>query len=932
MDTVPPSYQSATARDAWSIIAQYIPSSDLCAVALVCRRWHELFMPFLWGDPASHFGTENDAVYVALTRFRRTLKYARLEVRMLTHTLHLPPALSEIYGGPRPEWLREILDSLPCLQSLIVSKLPFFDHNAMMALKGTSRGLEAEATPARVYNIRLLLADNEYNTTSQGIAETLLVLPELTYLDLSYTTPARDRLVLSVLSQLEHLQVLKLRGIGLRDHDAEFLANAIGYRVRFLDLRNNMLTDMAVRSLLQACFRPASNLTNEIGPARSGTWGSLTHASHPMSHSSVQRFLSSPFLDEKYMAALTQPLTGCSWVEDLSQEGITHLYIAYNPISVEGAASLLASSCLHALDVGTVNTAESMNGRRQRPWAFPHEDPQELPGAEKLVPILGSITNKTLTYLRAHHALCTAEAMTKEATSPGALLPELPAESDYGEQHRSELDCTQEIHELPSGSTPIYELSGTPVSRSSSPPPHAAERNSGPIVYEDETLPEQRRGSVFAPEVVEGSFRDGVGHEEVAPLSRLPHDLSISSISTLADSVVNTLGSQTLCSSPVAKYDPRTQKVQELLSKRPKGLPRRNSRECHFYPHLHPSHISHLEQLVLTDVPSHVPADSPILASLLGFITACSNESLLATLQAGSDYSLPPGQARLQAEQERARSLFALRQLVLEITPTSPRQGQLRRTPWRPAGSLKSSTGDRDLENLWSAAADDFSFFGEEECGVPDGYSGKYFPMAVLNEKVSLRPEEEDVNKLSAHPDTSAVQFPNSVLTSQHLSLQAWSRAISVGSASATRESRSQGQSDITTTRQDPVPKVSQAEVPLIDLVAELAAFRRAKKMEYEEGVWRDRKRRDTVGTTNSSHLSHLSPSPSTAISSFRSPSPSPSFISSTGQLSSFQSISHFVEGHWKGEVKIIRNPAPKGRSGVVDMYGNYFEKGYLYP
>jgi len=63
MEEIPPSYESATARDAWTIIAHYIPSSDLCAASLVCRRWHEIFMPFLWGNPASHFGTDNDAVY-----------------------------------------------------------------------------------------------------------------------------------------------------------------------------------------------------------------------------------------------------------------------------------------------------------------------------------------------------------------------------------------------------------------------------------------------------------------------------------------------------------------------------------------------------------------------------------------------------------------------------------------------------------------------------------------------------------------------------------------------------------------------------------------------------------------------------------------------------------------------------------------------------
>lgn len=63
MNLIPPSYESATDRDAWVIIAHYIPSSDLCAASLVSHRWHNLFVPFLWGDPASHFGTDNDAVY-----------------------------------------------------------------------------------------------------------------------------------------------------------------------------------------------------------------------------------------------------------------------------------------------------------------------------------------------------------------------------------------------------------------------------------------------------------------------------------------------------------------------------------------------------------------------------------------------------------------------------------------------------------------------------------------------------------------------------------------------------------------------------------------------------------------------------------------------------------------------------------------------------
>ncbi|PYI04902.1 leucine rich repeat domain protein [Aspergillus sclerotiicarbonarius CBS 121057] len=905
MDTVPPSYQSATTRDAWSIIAQYIPSSDLCAAVLVCRRWHGLFMPFLWGDPASHFGTENDAVYVALTRFRRTLKYARLEVRMLTHTLHLPPALSEIYGGPRPEWLREILESLPCLQSLMVSKLPFFDHNAMTALKGCGTPGGSD-TASQTYNVRLLLADREPNTTLQGIAETLIRFPGLTYLDLSYTTPARDRIVLSSLSQLEHLQVLKLRGIGLKDNDAEFLANAIGRRVRFLDLRNNFLTDMSIRSLLQASFLPPGA---EDGPRR-GPSGSPLHSPHSRPLLSNRKFLSIPPLDDEVLKALTQPLTGRSWVEDLSQVGITHLYIAENPISVEGAASLLASSRLHALDVGTIDTVESIN-RRQHPLTSPQDDTHELPGAEKLIPILGTTAKDNLTYFRAHHAICTVDGPSKEPVTLDMLLPELPAGNESEVPREAELGTNHEVYEMPSNEAAVFELPGTPVPQPPNWPSRPSEGGRKPVVYEDEPLPERRRGSVFAPEVVETdqvSHEDGLGHTHAA---RLPHDVSISSISSIPSIALDTVGSIPQCSSPLSAEDPRVQKIQELLAKRPKSLPRRDSKGSYF-PYLHPSHVPHLETLVLTDVPSHVPANSAILKSLTRFITACSNEALLATLQAGSDYSLPPGRARARAEQERVRSLFALRRLVLEITPTD-RTNKLSR--WTPAsyrtGASKSSTGDRDSENLWSAAIGDFSFFDEEECGVPDAYSGKYFPMAALNEKVTLIPEDDDSGRMGlSEPDMASSP---SMLRPGPLP----SQPNSIDPATTPRGMRSHSLFQ----DQGGDSGAPREEIPDVDLVAELASFRRTKKAEYEDMVRGDRRRRDTIS-------SRFSP----PVSSFQTFSPSPSLNSLAATPGPLLSIAHYLEGHWKGEVKIVRNPAPKGRSGVVDMYGNYFEKGYLYP
>ena len=63
MDSVPPSYEIATARDPWEVIAPYIPSAELCTLSRVSRGLNKVFAPYLWGNPASHFGTENDRVY-----------------------------------------------------------------------------------------------------------------------------------------------------------------------------------------------------------------------------------------------------------------------------------------------------------------------------------------------------------------------------------------------------------------------------------------------------------------------------------------------------------------------------------------------------------------------------------------------------------------------------------------------------------------------------------------------------------------------------------------------------------------------------------------------------------------------------------------------------------------------------------------------------
>lgn len=68
MDDLLPSYESAIQRDPWILVAPCLSSDSIYSAALVCKRWHEIFTPHLWGSPASHFGVENDTVYGKLSR------------------------------------------------------------------------------------------------------------------------------------------------------------------------------------------------------------------------------------------------------------------------------------------------------------------------------------------------------------------------------------------------------------------------------------------------------------------------------------------------------------------------------------------------------------------------------------------------------------------------------------------------------------------------------------------------------------------------------------------------------------------------------------------------------------------------------------------------------------------------------------------------
>ena len=1029
---VPPSYEVSISREAWTVVAPYISSPDLCACCLVSQKWHGIFIPFLWGDPASHFGIANDAVYIALTRFKRTLRRVRASVRGLTHTLHLPPALSEIYGGPHASWLRDVLEYLPNLQSLIVTKLPFFDHHSLVALRTVSnarRLSNEERSELPTFGLKLLLASSEPNTTWQGLQIAISRFPSLVYLDLSYTKPARDANVLAALGGLYDLQALKLRGIGLRDGEAEVLANSIGIRVRLLDVRDNLLTDMAVRSLMQACFLPPDQNPNaaQLNTRRVEDW--------PIGMAPGPDFFSldtlrGEELDRELLKQLTNPLTGRLAFEDIPHRGLTHLYIANNQLSVEGLSSLLKSARLHILDGGSVDVVKTIARTKSLSSSTGYVDEVRFPGAEKLIPVLVKSASKNLTYLRADHALITVkvdppkrkdvpkESSTSKSVSNASELPgTAPMAAELPSEPRNVMELPAPAHyavEMPTDREPIFEMDATPV------PPRV--ELPGDMIYfavsppigekpEEKSLDEQtspiRGEGANAPEVVangndedQENLEEHFGHHTTdsnkvsdesstngttkslrSPVSPISHAAE-AAFQPLVVPVTSAPKLPNPQEEPPPQPSPHPQRASSiqspqppplrsqpsitgrqlridfLLTKRPSSLGLQPSYatqspttvQLEALTELHPSVLPNLRTLVLTSVPTSVTAFSPILAALKAFISGCAVESALSHLLAAIDYSLPPGRARYMAEQIAARRLFALRSIVLEMeVPSHKSKTASGQRAWEHSrqrlSMSKSSTGDHDSETMWSAAADDFSFFAEEggeeedECGIYQHEQEKYFPTANLDEKMLLTPDEASHNYTNGAPSSPHGSFqtlsPVHAFGRSATSATSWNplkspRELPLG---RNRRSSNEGQRssfdspgtprggaatpELMGTMPLPAPRIPpptsapqttsptksepvSPEEPLVDLVGELASWRKQKKIAYETAMAQFSRFRPGVSDEEETKVGEVLPP--------------------------------FVEGYWKGEVKVVRNAAPSGRSGIVDIYGNYFEKGYLYP
>ena len=612
---------------------------------------------------------------MALTKFKRTLPWARLSVRNLTHTLHLPPAHAEIYYGPHVDWLREVLLRLPNLQSLIVRGLPFFDHGALNALKFLQKADTSDYRNVNdlTFGLRLLDASRCTNVTAASLSHALRRFQFMLYLDLSFTPPARDRQVLSNLREMTGLQVLKLRGISLRDEDVAVLATAIQRRVRSLDLRNNQLTDRSVRILAEHC------LNTQPVASTSSLHTAQDRLLHYLGAEMLRIYRGEQF--EGYIRkSFTTGFVNRLAIEDTPESGtgITHLYMSENQLTVEGVSGLLRSGGLNVLNVGAVKPDLSGHPicRADSPECT------ALPGAEKLVTVLHEAA-QALTFLRIDHRL-----VTREPTSAVDDAEIIPGRAELADMPPS---LPTEPVELPDSA--VYELAAEPVYELPGDPIHILVT---PVSEERPPIAGQRRGSAEAPEVVDPSKTS----TECSLLPAYTDEAAVGGAAAGTQSNLPHRGRLRTYSSVVAE---RASRVKTHVSQS-KGF--------------HPGILPCLTTLVLTDVPPFAPS-STIADRVKALIHDCAEEERLAEMQARLDYSAPPGRKGYDSTVNQiALGIFPMKELVLEVARDVPRKRKGAASAWRHQDT-KSVTQDRDSEALFSAAETDFSFFGEYDHDLP---------------------------------------------------------------------------------------------------------------------------------------------------------------------------------------------------------------------
>ncbi|KAA8911308.1 hypothetical protein FN846DRAFT_936278 [Sphaerosporella brunnea] len=216
----------------------------------------------------------------------------------------------------------------PSWLSMLLTKLPRLRELVMKDFPFFDHQALSATNSLFPHHLHKLVAINSHNCTPSGLSGFLSKLPQLRTLDLSGSC-------IFTIGALPNLTSVSLRDLQLTDTAISPLLKSLGTNLRSLDVRRNLLTDGTVSILLDYNFAPPSYLSPAVA---------------------------------------------------MMEEGLTHLRIAENSISVLGAVALIKSTRLVTLDLDLPRGGD--------------------PG--QLVPALSMYSHSTLRTLRITHKVVMA--------------------------------------------------------------------------------------------------------------------------------------------------------------------------------------------------------------------------------------------------------------------------------------------------------------------------------------------------------------------------------------------------------------------------------------------------------------------------------------------------------------------------------------------
>jgi hypothetical protein len=237
--------------------------------------------------------------------------------------------------------------------------------------------------------------------------------------------------VLRQIGTLHNLRVLKLRNCGLRDDDIDHLS--FGPRLRSLDISQNYLTQRGVYKLTALLPIPA--------PLRRETIDSLNPVSpFARRYSGIPlptRVLSQGV--ESYVAnRLMEHVHGDIAIEEGLPKSFSHLYLASNYASMDALSRLIERPDLQHLDAGSLNLNLSHDTLSPKSAGSGSARFSNRPEVERLSPALFTHAFRNLRSLRLHHSVITSQPFSGKE-----LVVEEQCFELHGEDLRYELDSTQ---------------------------------------------------------------------------------------------------------------------------------------------------------------------------------------------------------------------------------------------------------------------------------------------------------------------------------------------------------------------------------------------------------------------------------------------------------------------------------------------------------